>query len=298
MHPTTTPDPTPMPGPGGPRPPSAFAPAHRVPPLAGPHPVPPPPVARRSRAGVVWAVVGGLVALLGAAGGVLALLGFFSPSVARADVAAGISEQLGERGVVASAVDCPQDLPAEVGAEVRCTYTVDGRAVGAVARVSSVRGDQVVFDTTSDAPLVAPQDVATAVDEHVGTLGHDVDGGADCPGALIGETGRSVRCEFAVGGQPVDAVVTVSAVTAAEVEFDIALQARAVARDVVEQDVAYLIAQEYGAVVDSADCDGGLDPEVGASTLCTVTGGGDRLDLRVAVAALEDGLVVYDLQSV
>jgi hypothetical protein len=163
-----------------------------------------------------------------------------------------------------------------------------------------VQGEQVVFDITSEAPLVAPEDVAGAVDEHVAALGYG-SGGRDsatsCPAALIGEIGRGVRCEFVVGGQPVDAVATVSAVTAAEAEFDIALQARPVAQDLLEQDVAHLIGEQYDAVVDTAECDGGLDAEIGDSTLCTLTGGSDRLDLRVSVSAVEDGLVVYDLQS-
>jgi hypothetical protein len=29
---------------------------------------------------------------------------------------------------------------------------------------------------------------------------------------------------------------------------------------------------------------------------CTVTGGGDQIDLRVAVSTVENGLVNYDLQ--
>jgi len=35
---------------------------------------------------------------------------------------------------------------------------------------------------------------------------------------------------------------------------------------------------------------------VGDSVLCTVSGGGDQLDLRVSVASLDNGLISYDLQ--
>src|SRR3954452_1797042 len=100
-----------------------------------PYPAPPayptaPPPRRRTRGVVVAAVVGIAVGLVVAAGVVLAMLGFFSSTVARADVAAGISTQLSGRGITATAVDCPQDLPATVGESVRCTYTVDGKPVG------------------------------------------------------------------------------------------------------------------------------------------------------------------------
>jgi hypothetical protein len=277
MHPTTTPGPAAAPLP--------------------PYPAAPPPPAGRSRTGVVLAVVGVVVAVLGAAGAALALLGLFSASVPRADVASGISTQLAGRGVTATAVDCPEDLPADVGEAVRCTYTVDGKAVGVTARVSSVQGDRAVFDITSEAPLVAREDVASAIDDHAKALGYTTDRPTSCPGALIGETGRSVRCEFVVGGQPVDAVATVSSAAGTRAEFDIALQARPVTREVLEQDVAYTVARDSGAQVDDVDCAGGLAAEVGDSALCTLTGGGDRIDVRVSVSSLDGGLVGYDLQE-
>jgi hypothetical protein len=275
MYPTTTPNP--------------YAPAPAYP------AVPPPPVTR-SRVGVVAVVVGILIGLVVAAGIVLTMLGFFSSSVPRADVAAGISTQLAGRGVTATSVDCPQDLPAEVGRSVRCTYTVDGKPVGVTAGVSSVQGDQAVFDITSDAPLVARDDVAGAIDHYVTTLPYTADGPTSCPAALIGENGRSVRCEFAVGGQPVDAVATVTSATDTSAKFDISLEARPVTQNVLEDDVAYTVTQNAGVQVDGVDCGGGLDPEVGRSVLCTVTGGGESLDLRVAVSDVDDGLIGYDLQ--
>jgi hypothetical protein len=275
MYPTTTPHP--------------YAPAPA-------YPAVPPPPAARSRVGVVAVVVGILIGLVVAAGIVLTMLGFFSAGVPRADVASGISTQLAGRGVTATSVDCPQDLPAEVGRSVRCTYTVDGKPVGVTAAVSSVQGDQAVFDITSDAPLVARDDVAGAIDDYVTALHYTTDGPTSCPAALIGENGRSVRCEFAVGGQPVDAVATVSSVASGRAEFDIALEARPVTAQLLEQDVARTLTHDYDATVDDVSCAGGLAATVGDSVLCTATGGGDRLDLQVAVTSTDGGLIGYQLQ--
>jgi hypothetical protein len=69
-----------------------------------------------------------------------------------------------------------------------------------------------------------------------------------------------------------------------------------VTKELLEQDVAYTVAHDSGATVDGVECGGGLAAEVGDSVLCTVSGGGDQLDLRVSVAALDNGLISYDLQ--
>jgi hypothetical protein len=280
------------------RQPYPTAPIHPAPihPAGPTYPAAPPP-RPRARLGLVAVVAGVVIGLVAVAGVVLAVLGFFSGSVARADVAAGISTQLGGRGVTAASVDCPQDLRAEVGESVRCTYTVDGKPVGVTARVTTLQGDQAVFDITSDAPLVTREDVAAAIDDHLEGRSYATDGPTSCPTALIGEQGRSVRCEFAVGGQPVDAVATVSSVADGRAEFDIALQARPVTATLLQQDVARTLGQDYSATVDDVTCDGGLTPTVGDSVLCTAIGGGDRLDLQVAVASVDDGLISYRLQA-
>jgi Domain of unknown function (DUF4333) len=65
---------------------------------------------------------------------------------------------------------------------------------------------------------------------------------------------------------------------------------------VLEQDVAYTVEQQSGATVDGVQCGGGLDAKVGDSVRCTVTGGGDQIDLNVSVSSLDKGLISYDLQ--
>jgi Domain of unknown function (DUF4333) len=49
-------------------------------------------------------------------------------------------------------VSCPDDLPAEVGAELRCTLTADGddARYGVTVTVSSVEGETANFDVEVD----------------------------------------------------------------------------------------------------------------------------------------------------
>ena len=52
-----------------------------------------------------------------------------------------------------------------------------------------------------------------------------------CPSGLSAEVGESVRCTFTVGGQPVDAVATISAVDGETVTYDVHTEARPVMKD-------------------------------------------------------------------
>jgi hypothetical protein len=56
-----------------------------------------------------------------------------------------------------------------------------------------------------------------------------------------------VGCEFAVGGQPVDAVATASSVADGRAGFDIAFQARPVTAPLLQQDVARTLSHDYSS---------------------------------------------------
>ena len=79
--------------------------------------------------------------------GGLAACGGSLPADDVADAAADALEtELGFR----PEVRCPDDLPADVGAETRCTATVDGQTYGATVTVTSVDGDEAQFDVRVD----------------------------------------------------------------------------------------------------------------------------------------------------
>ena len=60
--------------------------------------------------------------------------------------------------------------------------------------------------------------------------------GATCPEDLVAEVGRVLRCEFTSGGQPVDAVVTVTSVADGKAHYDIHTEARPIARAMLDRE--------------------------------------------------------------
>lgn len=90
--------------------------------------------------GVAAALVGLCLALAGC-----------SSTVDAADVESQISEQLeAQLGEAPDSVDCPEDLPAEEGAEIRCELTVAEETLGVTVTVTSVEDDTVNFDIQVD----------------------------------------------------------------------------------------------------------------------------------------------------
>jgi predicted small lipoprotein YifL len=83
------------------------------------------------------------------AGGVaLAGCGLAGPaSVSAADVEEQITEQLTQMvGQAPDDVTCPDDLPAEEGAEMTCVLSAGGETIDVAVTVTSVDGDDVNFD--------------------------------------------------------------------------------------------------------------------------------------------------------
>ena len=74
-------------------------------------------------------------------------------TVAAGEVTSRAEEVLeAETGGVRPEVSCPADLPAEVGAELRCTATIAGGPdeYGVTVTVTSVEDDQATFDVVVD----------------------------------------------------------------------------------------------------------------------------------------------------
>ena len=68
-------------------------------------------------------------------------------SVSAEDVETQITEQLTEMvGQEPEDVSCPEDLPAEEGAEMTCVLSAGGETIDVAVTVSSVEDGQVSFD--------------------------------------------------------------------------------------------------------------------------------------------------------
>ena len=68
------------------------------------------------------------------------------------EVATGAEEALEKQAGVPTDVRCPGELNAQVGAEARCTLTLEGDPAeyGVTVTVTSVKGDRANFDVTVD----------------------------------------------------------------------------------------------------------------------------------------------------
>ena len=116
-----------------------------------------------------------------------------------------------------------------------------------------------------------------------------------CPD-LPAQVGRSARCTFTVGGQPVDAVATVSAVAGDAVTYEVHTEPRPVARDVLERSVAQQLARA-GAPTGDATCSGDLPAQVGATVACTLTGADGATDWTVRTTSVDGGKIDYSIEQ-
>ena len=118
-----------------------------------------------------------------------------------------------------------------------------------------------------------------------------------CPNDLQASVGQTVRCSFMVGGQPVDAIATVTSVDGANVKYDITTEARPIAKELLAKKVSEQVQQQANLQVDSATCDHDLQPMVDASASCTIVSAGKPLDLAVTVTKVDGGLINFSIKQ-
>ena len=105
--------------------------------------------------------------LASSAVGLVFLTAACSEVVAKDNVAKTIMDQLQKQSIDAQNVMCPTDLQAIVGQTVRCSFTVDGQPVDAIATVTSVDGSNVKYDITTEARPIAKDLLARKITEQV-----------------------------------------------------------------------------------------------------------------------------------
>jgi hypothetical protein len=145
--------------------------------------------------------------------------------------------------------------------------------------------------------VVPKDDVASAVGTELQNQGVTIDAGVTCPEDLEAEVGRSIRCEFTSEGQPVDAVASVTSVQGDQANFDIVTEARPIPQTLLAQKVGDQISQDAGVALDSSSCAGDLQPRVSESVICTLTGGGETVDFKVTVTAVDGGAINYSIEQ-
>lgn len=172
-------------------------------------------------------------------------------SVPAEEVAEKSSEMLAEQvGQTPDEFTCSDDLPAEVGAEIRCELTHEGESIGVTITVTSVDGSDVQWDvvvddtpagdtaaeeTAAEEPVAEDGDSSTTASDGQVTntevinqttvaleaAGHTIDNFTCSDTHLLAQVGASLGCTFTENGVMNDITVTVTSVEGDTVNWDI-----------------------------------------------------------------------------
>jgi hypothetical protein len=116
-----------------------------------------------------------------------------------------------------------------------------------------------------------------------------------CKEDLIGEVGQTAHCEVVLSPtNSFEPVVTVTGVDGATIDYEMT---PAVSKEQLETTVARLVTGT-GALVDSVECESGLDGKVGAVAHCDVEVGGVKVRRTVEVYKVDGLMMNFDLQPV
>ena len=134
-------------------------------------------------------------------------------------IVATLRAQLEGQGVRADDLKCP-DLPAELGRSVRCTFTVDGQPVDAVATVSAVDGGTVTYEVRTAARPVARDVLERAVERELVEIGVPA-GRVSCSGDLPAQLGATATCTLTGAEGATDWTVTTTSVDGGKIDYSI-----------------------------------------------------------------------------
>ena len=113
--------------------------------------------------------------------------------------------------------------------------------------------------TACGAGSVTKDDVAKSISDQLQKQNIETQD-VTCPNDLKAAVGQTVRCSFTTGGQPVDAIATVTSVEGSNVKYDITTEARPIAKDLLAKKVSEQVTQQANIQVDSSTCDKDLAP--------------------------------------
>lgn len=161
-------------------------------------------------------------------------------------------------------------------------------AVGALLCGCSMRAD------VSDAPTVTADVLQSEIADRLAAAGERPQS-VTCNEDLIGEVGRTARCEVVVNPtNSFEPVVTVTGVDGTAIDYEMT---PAVSKEQLEQAVSRLVTAT-GVRVDAVGCESGLDGDVGAVAHCDVTSDGVTARRTVEVNNVDGLLMNFDLLPV
>lgn len=119
-----------------------------------------------------------------------------------------------------------------------------------------------------------------------------------CPEDLKGEVGATTRCSFVTDdGQPVDVVAKVTSIDGSTAMYDLNLEARPIAKPLLESKVKTLLADQLQINADSVACTGDLQPQVNQKTSCAVADSTGQGTFDVTVTDVTGGAIKFSIQQ-
>ncbi|MEO3759231.1 DUF4333 domain-containing protein [Mycobacterium sp. B14F4] len=161
-------------------------------------------------------------------------------------------------------------------------------ALGALTALLSGCGRDPEVTTT---PTVSKDVLTREITERLTTTG-EVPQSVTCREDLLGEVGRTARCEVVLSPtNSFEPVISVTGVDGSSIDYVVR---PAVSKEQLEQAVSRLAAVP-GVTIGPVVCDSGLDGTVGAVTQCDVDSGGVKVRRTVAVNNVEGLMMNFDL---
>lgn len=117
-----------------------------------------------------------------------------------------------------------------------------------------------------------------------------------CKDDLIGEVGRTARCEVVMSPtNSFEPVITVTSTDGNTINYEMS---PALSKEQLEKAVSRLVTDASHTPVTSVSCESGLEGKVGSTAHCEVEAGGQRLQRTVEVTSVEGLMMNFDVVPV
>jgi hypothetical protein len=149
-------------------------------------------------------------------------------------------------------------------------------------------------DASIDARIVSRQTLQADVSDRLAKAG-DPAQSVTCQLDLVGQVGRTTRCDVAVSGaNDFELIVTATRVHGSTVDYSMS---PALSQRQLEMAVTALVATNSGDRVDSVACESGLEGTVGATAFCDVDSGGKKERRTVRVTEVSGLTMDFNLTA-
>jgi uncharacterized protein DUF4333 len=173
-------------------------------------------------------------------------------------------------------------------------HTVNS-AIGALATVCALVAGCDGTVGIGGTPAVGKEALQTDIAARLAAAGEQPQS-VTCKEDLIGEVGRTARCEVVISAtNSFEPIITVTRVDAGTIDYEMS---PALSKEQLEQAVSRLVADAAHGRVVSVACESGLTGAVGATAHCEVDAGGVKLRRTVEVNKVEGLMMNFDVVPV